>query len=199
MEALTNKHGNIQAKEYYKMICPLVQASIGQHIRHCMDHIELAVNLIPPPLPTTKEEKDKEPSSSLIIPEVHYDLRQRGGPDEYDMDEAEQRIQRVSTLLQQFDNNNSHSNNNNNNIDHQQQQVEEQPVQAHFMLSGDIDTEYGLTSSIGRELGFAAHHAIHHLALVKLIATQTAGLKDTDLPDGFGRAPSTIRFDKKQQ
>ena len=71
------------------------------------------------------------------------------------------------------------------------------PVQACFMLSGDSEKEYALASTIGRELGFAAHHAIHHMALVKLIATETIGLNETDLPDGFGRAPSTINFDRR--
>jgi hypothetical protein len=84
------------------------------------------------------------------------------------------------------------------------------PVKAHFVLSSstdennnDVDDDdetakmMGLTSTIGRELGFAAHHAIHHMALIKIIATQSAGLSaDHDLPADFGRAPSTVQHDR---
>jgi len=84
------------------------------------------------------------------------------------------------------------------------------PVKAHFVLSSstdennnDVDDDdetakmMGLTSTIGRELGFAAHHSIHHMALIKIIATQSAGLSaDHDLPADFGRAPSTVQHDR---
>ena len=71
---------------------------------------------------------------------------------------------------------------------------------ASFMLSGDAsDPEMRLTSTIGRELGFAAHHALHHLAMVKVICIHTIGLEDKELGLDFGKAPSTIRFDNKQR
>ena len=41
--------------------------------------------------------------------------------------------------------------------------------------------------------------AIHHLAMVRIICVQTVGLSDDELPEGFGRAPSTILFEKKQE
>jgi predicted Fe-Mo cluster-binding NifX family protein len=44
-------------------------------------------------------------------------------------------------------------------------------------------------------MGFAAHHAIHHMAMVKIIATQTVGLSKEELSPDFGRAPSTIVYD----
>lgn len=34
---------------------------------------------------------------------------------------------------------------------------------------------------------------------VKVIAVQTLGLEEVDLPPGFGRAPSTLIFDEKQE
>jgi hypothetical protein len=45
-------------------------------------------------------------------------------------------------------------------------------------------------------IGFAAHHAIHHMAMIRLIATNHAGLEDSDLPADFGRAPSTVVHDQ---
>jgi hypothetical protein len=73
----------------------------------------------------------------------------------------------------------------------------DEPVYASFMLSSDAsELELDLSSTIGREMGFAAHHAIHHLAMVKIIAVHTLGLEESELPDDFGMAPSTTRFEE---
>ena len=179
LEAMSVKHGADKAKEFFQMPCPLVKASVGQHFRHSLDHMELAVKIA---------ERPNDPTRANL----HYDLRERGCPSEHDMDAAAERIFHIINMLEvvslvQPDNDNNSG-------------VQQFPVQAYFMLSGDSsDGEYALTSSIGRELGFAAHHAIHHMAMVKLIATQTVGLAEEDFPEGFGRAPSTVRFDHQQQ
>lgn len=70
------------------------------------------------------------------------------------------------------------------------------PITSYFNLSADLD-EMGLPSTIGRELGFVAHHAIHHMAMVKIIAVKTLGIEESELPHGFGRAPSTMIFDEQ--
>ena len=131
-------------------------------------------------------ERPNDPNRSNL----HYDLRERGCSSEHDMDAATDRIFNVINMLEVVSLVHSNSND----------AVQQFPVQAYFMLDGDSDSgEYALTSSIGRELGFAAHHAIHHMAMVKLIATETVGLTEDDLPNGFGRAPSTLRFDNEQE
>jgi hypothetical protein len=76
--------------------------------------------------------------------------------------------------------------------------ITSRPIAAYFNLSADTNDEIRLLSTIGRELGFAAHHAIHHMAMVKIIATKTLGYDENDLPHGFGRAPSTLLFDGKK-
>jgi hypothetical protein len=38
LSALTKKHGADKAKVVFQTTCPLVQASIGQHFRHSLDH-----------------------------------------------------------------------------------------------------------------------------------------------------------------
>jgi hypothetical protein len=182
LEALTNKHGKDKAKELFQTTCPLVQASVGQHFRHSLDHMEIAASIA---------EKPMGP-----MPELHYDLRSRGGASESDMDAATERIFQIIHKLEVVSLLDQSAENNTATTIIPKQEI---PAQAYFMLSGDSDTEYALTTSIGRELGFAAHHAIHHMALVKLIATQTLGLDAVeDLPQGFGRAPSTINFDSTQ-
>jgi hypothetical protein len=166
MEALLRHHGPAIAHSIYQTTCPIVKASIGQHIRHSMDHMEHAVR-------------------AALYPqhELHYDRRERGGADENHWDAAYDRLRKIASLIDDLGSTASDA-------------VTEHPVGAMFMLSGDADTEFRLHSTVARELGFAAHHAIHHLAMVKIIAINEVGkLKESDLPPDFGRAPSTVNFD----
>jgi len=61
------------------------------------------------------------------------------------------------------------------------------PVRVRVMIAGD-GTEAELDSSLGRELAFASHHAVHHHAMMGAIAREF-GL---GVPEGFGLAPSTL-------
>mmetsp|Transcript_16663 Transcript_16663/g.27623 ORF Transcript_16663/g.27623 Transcript_16663/m.27623 type:complete len:200 (+) Transcript_16663:220-819(+) len=175
MEALVTTHGRDSALDLYKSTCPLVKATIGQHIRHSMDHMELAI-LVADTYPYGPKE------TNTSSPEIHYDLRVRGGTLEHDMEEATKRIVNLSDILKDLSETSSSDD-------------LTQPVQAHFMLSGD-GNEFSLPSTIHRELGFCAHHAIHHMAMIRLIAENHIGL--TNLPADFGRAPSTVHHDLQQ-
>ena len=64
------------------------------------------------------------------------------------------------------------------------------PVRICAMVCGE-GTEAEIDSTLLRELWFATHHAIHHNALLKPIAS-ACGM---DLPAEFGRAPSTVNHD----
>jgi hypothetical protein len=63
-------------------------------------------------------------------------------------------------------------------------------VTAQVMCSGDGCCAE-LQSSRGREIFFALHHAIHHNAILKAIASEF----DIKLDPGFGTAPSTINYE----
>lgn len=63
------------------------------------------------------------------------------------------------------------------------------PIQIRVMLADD-GTEAVLATSLGRELHFAFHHAVHHYAMLKAIAAEFGV---TASPD-FGVAPSTLNF-----
>ena len=186
MTALRKTLGPKQANMSFAEKCPVVGASVGQHFRHSTDHMERVANNIE----AEKEENDVDNLSN----EIHYDIRVRGGSDEKDMDAAEERVRRVMKLLEEDIDaliSPSHTNDNkkNNNT-----------VLACFMLSGDpTEDEFMLSSTVERELGFAVHHAIHHLAMVKIITMHTLKLLPSDaLPEGFGKAPSTIVYDNSQ-
>jgi hypothetical protein len=114
--------------------------------------------------------------------ELHYDLRTRGGNDESDIDAALTRISTVTQLLllpQEGD-----------------FITDDRPLKAFFMLSGD-PTEFQLSTTLERELGFGVHHAIHHMAMVKIIAVQTLKIPTEELASDFGRAPSTLVHDER--
>jgi len=171
IDALVSKHGQEEAKSLYKTVCPIVKASIGMHIRHSMDHVERAA------------------AAAIHFDQrkINYDLRERGGLDENDMDAAVERLLRVQNTFEKLSSSES------------QIPVIGHNIEACFMLSGDSNDEYALPSTVARELGFAAHHAIHHLAMVRICATHTGGLSEDDLPSDFGRAPSTVNYDRKIQ
>lgn len=114
--------------------------------------------------------------------ELHYDLRVRGGTLEKEMLESRKRIVGVIDTFQSINSSDT--------------PLTSSPITSYFNLSADLD-EMGLPSTIGRELGFVAHHAIHHMAMVKIIAVKTLGIEESELPHGFGRAPSTMIFDEQ--
>ncbi len=66
------------------------------------------------------------------------------------------------------------------------------PVRIRVMLSGD-GTEAELDSTIAREVAFATHHGIHHVAMMKAIA----GEMGVALGDEIGKAPSTIQHERE--
>lgn len=64
-------------------------------------------------------------------------------------------------------------------------------IRVRIMLAGDgSGTE--LDSTLGRELAFAAHHAVHHHAMLSAIAAEFGVVTAPE----FGKAPSTICFER---
>jgi hypothetical protein len=49
-------------------------------------------------------------------------------------------------------------------------------------------------STVGREIMYAVAHCIHHYALIAVMC----GLLDVRVPDGFGIAPSTLKYQSQQ-
>jgi hypothetical protein len=154
-------------------VCCQLQANVHLMVPHFLsqDHVELAALIS-----STLSDKSSQPR------ELHYDLRVRGGTLERDLIESRKRIVGVIDIFQS--------------IDPDATALISTPVTPYFNLSADSDAEMGVPSTIGRELGFVAHHAIHHMAMVKIIAVKTLSIKECELPNGFGRAPSTIIFDE---
>lgn len=192
LDALLHRHATpTAATEAFTAISPVLGASIGQHFRHSMDHIELIalVSAAKCSSAAAHEASTAEPA------DIHYDLRVRGGTLEKDMDEARNRIVSVVGVLDEVTT--ALSTAKNDEVEELASFIANSPVNAQFFLTADENEESKLPSTVARELGFAAHHAIHHLAMVRVIALETAGLSVEDLPDHFGRAPSTIKHDRE--
>jgi hypothetical protein len=196
LDALTARHGPAAATEAFTKTCPIVGATIGQHLRHSMDHVELAALVASArctELIGATDVVDKPAEQA----DIHYDLRVRGGTLEKDMEESRKRIVSVAGVLEEISNAVSPgANTATNGIEDIASHILHTPVNAQFYLTADQGDESKLPSTVGRELGFVAHHAIHHMTMVRVIALQSAGLSEDDLPVDFGRATSTIKHDR---
>lgn len=106
---------------------------------------------------------------------IDYDARRRDVPEEADRDAALRRISDLRAKLGRLSD---------------QHDPEARPVTIRVMLTGDGGGA-DLSSTLGRELAFATHHAIHHYAMISAMCAETGA----GTPDGFGRAPSTVNHD----
>ena len=171
----------------YATPCTLLGASVGQHVRHSLDHFSRCIFA--------------EPDVTIM-----YDERSRGTDVETDPQAALQVVKHCMEAISDLH--------------------EDVDVTVEFMTNGDGNSER-FRSCLSRELAFAAHHAIHHNAMIKVItkipsngkslfqnvcmyvlktktvtfATVCNSENKTDfnlmLPDDFGTAPSTIAFESE--
>jgi uncharacterized damage-inducible protein DinB len=105
---------------------------------------------------------------------VDYDRRERDVPMETDPGAALDAIARVRDRLSRLAGSDL-----------------ERPLRIRVMLTGD-GQEAVLTSTLGRELAFAAHHAVHHHAMIAAIAREFGVETCAD----FGKAPSTLKHER---
>ncbi len=139
----------------YAKASPVVMGStIGQHVRHALDHFAAAL-------------------ASRAGDTIDYDRRVRGGAVEISREEALARIADLRAALNELE-----------------ADTLAASVRIRVMLSGDGD-EAEIPSTLARELAFAAHHAIHHHAMIAAIVHGF----DLQPPEGFGKAPSTINHE----
>lgn len=104
---------------------------------------------------------------------IDYDHRTRGGRVETDPAAARDEIDHLRSIVQSLD-----------------EPAMNTQVTARVMLTGNGETA-DLRSTLGRELFFATHHAIHHHAMMKSIGREFG----IEAPAGFGTAPSTLNYE----
>jgi len=188
LDVLVSKNNNnlLVATKQFAKICPYVNASIGQHYRHSLDHIELAALV-------AQQHSLAIDRDENIVPELRYDLRVRGGTLESDLQLCRERIDNIVDVFESLQQPTTHTDNNFDTTS-----LTNEPIKAYFNLSSTSNKEIALPTTIGRELGFVIHHSIHHMAMCKVVALHTLKLNENELPVGFGKAPSTLLFDKNK-
>ena len=183
IDALLNRVHAAKAQEVYRAVCPVVGSSMGQHFRHSLDHMECVG------LDGLHAVRDADKLVDLF-----YDRRLRGTPIENDIFEARDRMLFVQDTLDGVGASCEGEGTEKCNDDAQRL------LTTHFVLDAESGKEIPLVSTLERELGFAAHHAIHHNTLVRAMAAAgRTGLSMEDLPHNFGRAPGTILHDLEEQ
>lgn len=105
---------------------------------------------------------------------LQYDIRVRGSPVEYDRNAALSLIHELVNTLNDW---------------------KDGDVTVEFMANANPDSKFQLASTRARELSFASHHAIHHLAMVKVMAQKLGTSIDNQ---DVGIAPSTLNYFKSQ-
>lgn len=106
---------------------------------------------------------------------IDYDHRERGTAIETERGAALSAIDAIRDALARVD----------------RPRAEEQ-VHVIVMVDSDSGRTVELGSTLGREIAFAAHHAVHHHAMMSAIAREF-GLP---VPDGFEKAPSTLHHER---
>lgn len=105
---------------------------------------------------------------------IDYDLRRRDTPVEREASVADRVIRELAVRIAELGDD-----------------VLAKRVQVRIMVS-DEGAEAELGSTFGRELVFATHHATHHFAMIASIA----GEMGVAVPQGFGKAPSTVNHER---
>ncbi len=129
--------------------------TIGQHVRHSLDHFRAAL-------------------AGAEGGCVEYDRRERETAIERDPAAALAEIGRLRERLAGIGGAEARSD-----------------VVIRVMVSAD-GTMAELGSSVGRELAFASHHAVHHHAMMGAMA-RSLGIEP---PAGFGKAPATLGHER---
>jgi len=106
---------------------------------------------------------------------IDYDRRERGGTVESEVREALAEIERIRGKLATLAG-----------------AAGDAPVELRVMVASD-GSEVGLKSSLAREIAFATHHAVHHQAMMRAIASEHGAPVSED----FGKAPSTLDFERR--
>ena len=157
----------ISCDDYTKKCSKYFDASIGGHIRHSLDHFQRVVHFDEKPF-----NKEPENTSNILI---NYDERQRDTLIQTDKKAA---LEAVRIMVVKIPN-----------------LKLENEISVSFMGNEKTFESYQMKSSIERELSFASHHSIHHLATIKFMMSDLGYQFEKDSPIGI--ATSTIQCNQE--
>lgn len=152
--------------DYVRRNEQIFNSSIAAHTRHNLDHFRKLLD------PFQYKQKDYN-NEEETLPLVDYDTRVRDSPIELDMKEALNEIHRLVNLVDGVNLNKNLS------------------IKFATLFREKEMSSFQVTSYVGRELAFVSHHAIHHLASIKLILATLDYIDKNSIKD-IGIAPSTL-------
>jgi hypothetical protein len=137
--------------------------AVGPHLRHVMDHFGALISAI---------------HSNGVI---DYDQRKRDPLIQSNMTAAKQQLKFLSSALRNLSK------------DVPVKLEPTFPVTTVFKSGpfGEYEVETG--STLGRELIFVSHHAVHHFAVLTAYCEKAGLVMDHD----FGKAPATVAYEKQ--
>jgi hypothetical protein len=181
-EALLSGMERLGLEEVYPRTCPMLCASIGQHVRHSLDHFDRLLRSLP------RAKAGADPGAGAAagaaappLPIVRYDERERATAVETELSAGLDAVLECSERLVTLDS-----------------QALKLPLEVEFLLTGEEGSAQVFCSTGLRELWFVSHHCIHHQAQIKMIACNV--LKDRPdalkqlIPKTLGLAPATTLF-----
>ncbi|VXD18671.1 DinB family protein [Marinoscillum sp. 108] len=77
-----------------------------------------------------------------------------------------------------------------------QQQDKDFPIAMRANYDIEVENSIDISTSFFRELAYNIEHAIHHMALIKIGLREA--FPEVDIPEHFGVASSTVRYQKSQ-
>jgi hypothetical protein len=180
-EVLLSGMERLGLEEVYPRACPMVCASIGQHVRHSLDHFDRLLLSLPRAKAGAAAGTARAGAAAAPLPLVRYDERERATAVETELSAGLDAVLECSERLGALDT-----------------QALQLPLEVEFLLSGEEGSAQVFCSTGLRELWFVSHHCIHHQAQIKMIACNM--LKDRPdelkqlIPKTLGLAPATTLF-----
>ena len=157
---------------------PLMQGSIGEHIRHSLDHVFVVLEV------ALSYEQQR---GYLDKDKIYYDRRQRGTALERNrqlcLQTIEQAIDQLRTIKERL----GQLNEGEQEISTSIRNFFDQKVEVEHVLDG-LGGRSTFSSTLSREFAFIYHHQIHHKASIAIILR----LLDLPVSPDFGYAPATL-------
>ncbi|BGP53442.1 hypothetical protein JCM8202_001085 [Rhodotorula sphaerocarpa] len=151
-------------------------STVGKHIRHLTDHYRLLLEGLSESgaSAATKDEDAARLAGAAPLPPIHvnYDVRLRNGPVETSHQACLDSVVQLKERLAR-----------------ETGEGHEIDPERRVRLTATTPVEVQVSTSFARELWFASFHAVHHFALIRVIA---AGELGVEVPKDFGVAPSTL-------
>lgn len=146
-------------------------------MRHSLNHMQSAMNRI------YSNYRDENNSST-----IEYDRRERGTDLETKTAAAVKAISDLENDLQKLTE--LHTT-------HSTFDLDREEISCTFKLDPIEAEDQTFKSTCAREIAFSVHHAIHHLAMIRLIL-KAQGASTSEL-ETLGVAPATEEYNSKQQ